>query len=78
MKETGYTMPPTGRFPPWRPDHVIYSSKKQTQPQLNEIAIVGDFTLPPFEHEHYTKIATDGCVRTPSDHFGLNTKIHLP
>jgi len=28
MKETGFTMPLTDRFPAWRPDHVIFTSKK--------------------------------------------------
>jgi hypothetical protein len=79
MRELGYTMPPTTQFPPWRPDHIIYKCKNQ-QNNLgeNEIGIIGDFTIPPFEEDHFTKIASDGLVRTPSDHFGLISKISLP
>lgn len=31
MKEVGYTMPPSPKFPPWRPDHIIYRSKNEIQ-----------------------------------------------
>jgi hypothetical protein len=78
MRELGYTMPPTKRYPPWRPDHIIYKCKGKEAQGKHEIAIIGDFTVPPFEEEHYSKVAQDDLVRTPSDHFGLISKIFLP
>ena len=42
-----------------------------------EIEIVGDFTITPFEHEHFDKIGDDDKVRTPSDHFGLIATLPL-
>lgn len=78
MKQLGYTMPPTNRFPAWRPDHVIYKMKKKIQKKdQDEIGIIGDFTVPPYEDEHFSKIAVDHQVRTPSDHFGLICKINI-
>lgn len=72
-------MPPTSRFPSWRPDHIIYKNKSKLacKPNANEIAIIGDFTIPPLEGDHFSKIASDGDVRTPSDHFGLFSKIYF-
>jgi hypothetical protein len=29
MRESGYTMAPTPKFPAWRPDHIIYKSKNK-------------------------------------------------
>lgn len=79
MRETGYTMPPSRRFPPWRPDHVVYQRRLQAKEkdEGSEIAIVGDFTIPPYESDHFTLIAKDNVVRTPSDHFGLISKLYL-
>lgn len=71
-------MPPTTRFPPWRPDHIVYRSNYTKLIGQHEIGIIGDFTLPPYEEEHYSKLAQDGIVRTPSDHFGLISKIYIP
>ena len=43
-------MPTNTRFPCWRPDHVIYKSKVKKEGDRNdEIEIIGDFTVPPFE-----------------------------
>ncbi len=75
MKESGFTMPSTGRFPAWRPDHVIYRSALEKGE--DEIEIIGDFTVPPYEKDTFDMIAKDGQVRTPSDHFGLMAKIQL-
>ena len=77
MRELGYTMPTTTRFPPWRPDHIVHRHKTVKERPQDEIGITGDFTIAPYEHEHFAKIASDGAVRTPSDHFALISKIHL-
>jgi hypothetical protein len=76
----GYTMPPNPHSPAQRLDHIIFNTKKSQYSNLiqNEIAIIGDFTIPPYEHDHYSKVTIDFYVRTPSDHFGLLSKIIIP
>jgi hypothetical protein len=71
-------MPPTKQFPPWRPDHIIFKANSNNLKAEHEIAVIGDFTVPPFEQDHFSQVAQDGVVRTPSDHFGLISKIVLP
>lgn len=61
-------MPKTKSFKEWRPDRILIKSNKWKPKAINR---VGDFTIPPYEHEPLTMIETDGHVRTPSDHFGL-------
>ena len=29
MRDTGFTMPTTERFPAWRPDHIVYKYKNK-------------------------------------------------
>ncbi len=80
MKETGFTMPSTGRFSAWRPDHIIYKYKNKEQipsNKINEIEIIGEFTIPLYEDQGFAEIAKDNIVRTPSDHFGLLSKIYI-
>jgi len=43
----------------------------------DEISIIGNFTIYPFEQEKYQLVEKDNLVRTPSDHFGLLSKIYL-
>ena len=77
-KESGFTMPKTKRFKEWRPDHVIHHTKdKKEEQKQDQIEIIGDFTVKPFEKEHFNDIYKDNQIRTPSDHFGLITKIYL-
>ena len=68
-------MPTNRRFPCWRPDKVLYRFKNGRKNIDDEIEVIGDFTIGPYEHEVYEKIADDDKVRTPSDHFGLLAKI---
>lgn len=77
MREGGFTMPQNEQFPPWRPDHIIYRSILKKGEEKDEIEIVGDFTVPPFEQDRFDKLKEDRNVRTPSDHFGLIGKIWL-
>ena len=78
QRKSGFTMPINPRFPAWRPDHLIYQSKLKKEAEIqDEIEIIGDFTLPPFEEQRFDSIAKDNQVRTPSDHFGLMARIGL-
>jgi hypothetical protein len=71
-------MPYNGRFPVWRPDHIIYRTNEQKlEDNKDELEIIGDFTVYPYEHQTFDMISKDGQVRTPSDHFGLLSKITL-
>jgi hypothetical protein len=41
------------------------------------MGIMGDFTIPFYEKDHYSHIFHDFVVRTPSDHFGLLAKLTI-
>lgn len=77
MRELGYTMMPSLRFPPWRPDNIIMRGNKGYvwEKEEHEIAIVGGFSIPPYEANSIYDIAKDGMVRTPSYHMGLLANI---
>lgn len=78
MRLTGFTMPKTTQFPSCRPDHIIIKSKNKMQnADKNEIEIIGDFTVTPYSDQVFRLIEKDGIVRTPSDHFGLISRIYL-
>lgn len=54
MKDTGFTMPFNGQFPVWRPDHIIYWNHSGKLDECrDEIEIIGDFTVPPYEKEGF-------------------------
>jgi hypothetical protein len=67
-------MPKTASFKAWRPDRILLKSDKWKPLAINR---VGDFTVPPYEHEPLTMIENDRIVRTPSDHFGLTCVISI-
>ncbi len=73
--EQAETMPQTPVFPAWRPDHVL--CKLPGDLSGASIDRLGDFTIPPYEHEGVALISKDGQVRTPSDHFGLYALLPL-
>lgn len=67
-ESVGLTMPDTNKFAGWRPDRMLIKSENY---RPEEIEIIGNFTVPPFESDKLEDIKNDGVVRTPSDHFGL-------
>jgi len=73
-------MPKTAKFPSVRFDHIVHKRKKElglASDKKDEISIIGNFTIYPFEQEKYQLVEKDNLVRTPSDHFGLLSKIYL-
>lgn len=67
-----WTMPQTDRYSAWRPDRILIKSKNWKAVAVDR---VGDFSIPPYEHQQLEEIVVDGRVRTPSDHMGLACKI---
>ena len=70
---TAFTMHKSKRYPAWRPDKVVMQDDSRSEKywKCTKAKIVGNQATAEFAGEDPAQVASDGIIRTPSDHFGI-------